>query len=367
MDRYSSPALIDELRVVTFFITTRCNARCETCFYWTSLNDAHLRELTLDEIEEISKSMPSFPHLLLSGGEPVMRKELTQIVDIFAKNNNLVTVDIPTNALLTKRIVEVAETILEAHPHILLTLGISIDGLEETHDRLRGVPGNFRKALATIEALTDLRERRTAVALDGRGPMPRMQIVTLTTVNDQNLPEIEQVAEDFSNRFELDCMMFEALRPITKDPKLRPPTPEQHDRIVQLSMRTNGRLWNRRFHDDRAKRLSYLRGVYRMQRKVLGGGLLPVTCQAGNRLAVIEPDGRVRVCEFLDPAGNLREHNLDWRSLWLGEEASRQRRWIDETRCTCTHCVNLGHTIDGDWKSRLVRKADEAAFALMSD
>ncbi len=365
VSKYASPELLKELRVVTFFITTRCNARCETCFYWSSLNDSKLRELTLEEIETISRSMPPFTHLLLSGGEPVMRRELTQIVDIFVRNNGVVTVDFPTNGLLTRRIVEVAETILDAHPQVLLTVGNSVDGLEETHDRLRAVPGNFKKVIETIDALSDMRARRIERARRGEGPMPKMQLVTLTTVNVRNLDEIEALAEEFSERFDLDCMMFEALRPVTKDPSLRPPTPEQHDRIVQLSMRINGKLYSRHFAEERAMRLSYLRGVYRMQRKVLGGGLLPVTCQAGNRLAVIEPDGRVRVCEFLEPAGSLRDVELDWAKLWLGAKAVEQRRWIEETRCTCSHCVNLGHSIDRSLKTRLVRKADEAALALL--
>lgn len=360
----SPPDLLKQLKVITFFVTTRCNAKCETCFYYQSLNDARLAELTVEEIVRLSKTMPPFPHLLLSGGEPVMRKDLLDIIAVFARNNGISTVDIPTNGLLPCRIVEVAEGVFEAHPDMLLTIGVSVDGLEETHDRLRGVPGNFRKVMETLEALGQLRARRTAAAARGKHPDPKFQLVTLTTVNNRNLDEVEALAKEFSERFDLDCMMFEALRPITRDPALRPPTPEQHERIVQMALELNHRLYSRRLAGERARRMSYLRGVYRLQSRVLGGGKLPATCQGGIRLGVIEPDGRVRLCEFLDPVGALRDHDLHWPTVWLGPKAFQQREWIDATRCTCTHCVNLGHTLDSAACTRRTRQADEAAFSL---
>lgn len=363
---FSSPSLLKRFRVLTFFITTRCNARCETCFYWQSLNDPKLKELSLEEIDALAQTMPPFPHLLLSGGEPAMRKELVQIVEIFIKRNKIITIDCPTNGLTMERTVENVEYLLDKYPDLIVTIGNSIDGLGETHDRLRGVAGNFEKSQATIQALCELRQRRISEFEAGRGPFPRMQIVTLTTVNNQNLDEVETLARDFSERYDLDTMMFEALRPMSKDPTLRAPSPEQHDRVVRMSMEINRKLWARRWESDRATKLSYLRGIYRMQRQVLEGKRLPVNCQAGISLGVLEPDGRVRFCELLDVVGNVRESGLDWNKVWMGDAAIAQRKWIYESRCTCSHCVNLGHTIDSDWKTRTVRKMDAAAFALMS-
>jgi MoaA/NifB/PqqE/SkfB family radical SAM enzyme len=367
MNANSDPSdLLKQLKVLTFFVTTRCNARCETCFYYQSLNDPKLAELTIEEITRLAATMPPFPHLLLSGGEPVMRNELLEIIAVFVRNNGITTVDIPTNGLLTRRIAEVAETVLEAHPDLLLTIGVSVDGLEETHDRIRGVPGNFRKVMETLDALGKLRARRTAAAAQGSHPFPRLQLVTLTTITNRNIEEVEALAREFADRFDLDSMMFEALRPISKDPTLRPPTPEQHERVVRMALELNNRLYSRHFAAERARRMSYLRGVYRLQSRVLGGGKLPVTCRGGIRLGVIEPDGRVRLCEFLDPVGALRDHDMCWPAVWLGPKAAEQREWIRATRCTCTHCVNLGHSLDDSARTRLLRHADETAFLLGS-
>ena len=64
--------------LLIFFVTSRCNAKCDFCFYWDHLN--HQGDLTLDEIRKISATMPPFHRLLFSGGETFMRKELVDIV-----------------------------------------------------------------------------------------------------------------------------------------------------------------------------------------------------------------------------------------------------------------------------------------------
>lgn len=359
VDPDADPALLKELSVVTYFTTTRCNAKCETCFYWKSLNDADEKAMNLEEIDQVSRSMPRFNHLLFSGGEPVMRKEIADIAGIFARNNGLISVDMPTNGLLPGRVEEVATRILDENPNLLYTVGLSLDGLEETHNRIRGVPGNWKKSMETLSRLAKLRADRMEKHRRGEGPMPRLRIMTLTCINNQNIGEVEELAKLMFQNPEVDGMMFEALRGTPKDPTMRPPTTEQFDRAVQMSMELNEKLYLRRFADYKASWLSYIRNVYRFQREHLVTGKIPATCQAGRRLAVIEPDGRVRMCELLDIVGDLRKEGLDWAKVWLSPKAVNQRKWIRESRCSCTHCVNMGHSIDGSLKTRLRRKLDE--------
>ncbi|MCB2153781.1 radical SAM protein [bacterium] len=355
-------AIFNSLKVVTFFITTVCNARCETCFYWQHLNDPDANNLTLDEITRIARGMPNFPHLLISGGEPIMRKEMPEIVDIFVREAGVQTLDMPTNGLLGRKVVEGVERLLDLHPQLLITVGLSLDGFEETHDRLRAVPGNFQKLWQTLDALNEMRYRRVKAAEAGEGPYPMLRVLTLTCVNNQNLDEVEALADWVSANKDVDGMMFECLRGEPKDPDLAPPSPAQFDRIIQKSMEVNSDLMGRRFPDDRPARLAYVRGVYRMQREHLVGGKIPTTCQAGVNLAVLEPDGRVRLCELLDEVGDLRQNGLDWKRVFFSEEANRQRRWITEARCSCTHCVNLGHSIDAGKNTRLQRQVDQKIF-----
>ncbi|MCC6548017.1 radical SAM protein [Candidatus Sumerlaeota bacterium] len=362
-DPDADPALLDQLKVVTFFTTTRCNARCETCFYWKNLNDADEKAMSLEELETLTRTMPRFNHLLFSGGEPVMRKEIVEIAKIFAKNCGIISIDMPTNGLLSKRVEEVASRILDEIPHVIFTVGLSLDGLEETHNRLRGVPGNWKRSMETMKVLGELRAARMARFERGEGPKPNLRIMTLTCINNQNIAEIEEMAGLLKQHDEIDGMMFECLRGTPKDPNLFPPTPEQFDRVVGMSMELNAELYARRFPEWRALWLSYIRNVYRFQRQHITVGKIPATCQAGIALAVIEPDGRVRFCELLNEVGDLRKQGLDWRKVWLSPKAVDQRRWIRESRCSCTHCVNMGHSIDATTATRLRRKVDELVYS----
>ncbi|PYV25546.1 MAG: hypothetical protein DMG24_09035, partial [Acidobacteria bacterium] len=69
------------LKVVIFFVTSVCNAKCRTCFYREELN--RRGDLTLEEIGKLSRTMPRFTDLWLSGGEPMLRPGLTDIVHLF--------------------------------------------------------------------------------------------------------------------------------------------------------------------------------------------------------------------------------------------------------------------------------------------
>ena len=89
---------------LTLFVTSRCNIRCKMCFYWEPVENKSTQEITLEEVEKISKSMPDFFWLLLSGGEAFVREDLAEIVETFYKNNNIKHLTIPTNGTYKKKL-----------------------------------------------------------------------------------------------------------------------------------------------------------------------------------------------------------------------------------------------------------------------
>ena len=64
------------------FVTSLCNFACETCFYWEKLNDTR-NDLTFEELEKISSNFNEIKLLLLTGGEPYLRKNFFEIIKTF--------------------------------------------------------------------------------------------------------------------------------------------------------------------------------------------------------------------------------------------------------------------------------------------
>src|SRR6266849_7371885 len=113
------------LGTVILFVTSRCNAFCQTCFYHEELNQPG--DMTFAQIERVSQTMPPITDLWLSGGEPTLRRDLSEIIDMFVAGNGVNRVIIPTNALIKSRVYEVVDKALSRNPRIDLYLNIALD------------------------------------------------------------------------------------------------------------------------------------------------------------------------------------------------------------------------------------------------
>ncbi|MGH9601387.1 MAG: radical SAM protein, partial [Terriglobales bacterium] len=111
------------LESVFLFVTSACNSLCRTCFYWDELNSG--RDLTLAQIERLSQTAPQFDKLWLSGGEPFLRKELAEIIELFYANNGVRHVNLPTNGLLPAKVEAVVDRVLDRCPELTLDLNFS--------------------------------------------------------------------------------------------------------------------------------------------------------------------------------------------------------------------------------------------------
>ena len=136
------------LESLFLFVTSTCNSLCRTCFYWEELNQG--RDLSFDQIARISQTAPQFHKLWISGGEPFLRKDLAEIVEVFYYNNHVRALNLPTNGLLPKQLESTIDYLLQRCPELVIDLNFSLDGLANTHDAIRGVPNNFQKTLTTM-------------------------------------------------------------------------------------------------------------------------------------------------------------------------------------------------------------------------
>ena len=206
-----------ELRHLFLELTLRCNEHCfhcgSSCDY-TGSEDLSLDDYKriLDEVKEdfdISKMM-----LCITGGEPLLRKDFFEIM-AYADQLGY-RWGMTSNATLITP--EIAHKLAETG---MRTISVSIDGLEETHDRLRGTKGGYARAMAGIQNLID------------EDAFEAVQITTV--INHKNIEELDQLFE-IMDHIDIDSWRLAALEPIGRA-LLRPElmlTREDHIRLMNF-------------------------------------------------------------------------------------------------------------------------------------
>jgi len=142
---------------LNFSITYWCQSRCTHCSIWQIRPKG---ELTLDEIKQFAKQNGFFRWVELTGGEPFLRQDIVEIARAFNEScNGLYLLTMPTNSLCNydmeiKKIEEIAKLGI---PNVVIT--VSLDGYRELEDKIRGVPGNYDKAIRMYKGISELGKR----------------------------------------------------------------------------------------------------------------------------------------------------------------------------------------------------------------
>lgn len=129
-------------------ITYNCNSRCRMCNIWKS------EPLPILALAEYEKLPASLKEINLTGGEPFLRPDLVQLIELLLKKNPRVRIIISSNGFATDLIRSKLQEILKIKPDIILSF--SIDGIGELHDQIRGISGGFKKVMATISVAKEL-------------------------------------------------------------------------------------------------------------------------------------------------------------------------------------------------------------------
>jgi radical SAM family uncharacterized protein len=149
-------------------LTYNCNLRCKMCPFWKRSNE----DSDLDEEKAILKQIhdSGICGIAFEGGEPLLRNDLVKIL-AFSRSLLLHTSLVTNGTLLESRIDEIA-------PYVNGVVYVSLDGLEKTHDTIRGVSGCFRKAIEGIIASKE-----------------KVSVTINTTIMTENLYEIEDMVK----------------------------------------------------------------------------------------------------------------------------------------------------------------------------
>lgn len=321
------------LESVFLFVTSACNSRCRTCFYWDELNQG--RDLTFEQIATLSRTAPRFHKLWISGGEPFLRKELAEIIELFYVNNGVRHINLPTNGLLPAKVESVISSLLERCPALVIDLNFSLDGLANTHDVLRGVPNNFEKTLATMR----MAEERW------RGER-RLRRNVVTCVTAENYQELVNLGLRMMRDAGADGHYFEIIRGNPMDPDLkrvpREELVELHRRLMWFHERYSDRLFAHLAAVPRALARAYYLGNIRLHFDLhelnhYSGRAWPMPCTAGLSTIVIDHDGHFRACELRPKLGRLQDVGFDLSAALESAAMKSEVKAIPGARCWCTH------------------------------
>lgn len=326
---------IHRFRLLIFFVTNRCNARCKTCFYWRNLNKP-VKELNLEEIESISVNLGKFDIIQLSGGEPFLRDDLDRICEIFYKNNKVKSVNMPTNCLLPEKISVYTEKILQLCPKAIITVCCALDGIGDMHDRIRGVEGNFEKFKITISLLKKLKEKYSNFSLR-----------VLTTLCKDNYTEYDKISKFVREELKVPHSIDIARQDTPKDKEVA-------DVPIEIIKKIN----------KEGRRNIYFDARHNILRRILQVGEIeilvnihenareykkwPLRCSAGLNVVVLEPDGDVKLCEHRSVVGNVRERDYNIFSVINDEKAINMRKEIVKSHCSCDNGVFIYTSINNN-------------------
>lgn len=340
------------LDMIIFFITGRCNSKCRHCFYWRNLGPEHYG-LELGEIEQLTQSMPHFRTLLLSGGEPSLRDDLPQVIGLFLRNNQIVSVGVPTNGLLSERIAAFAESVSSLDDRLLVTFSVSIDGFAETHDAIRGVPGSYERAMKTLELLRE-------VAADHDNYRTHVN----TVISAGNYTQVEAFARHIQSTQWVDGHFFELVRGEPPETALKTLPADalaalyrqllviQEHYLTRESLRRRGKFWGtlRRVLDigNLVNRYRHQLTAYSRNRR------WDFPCMAGQSIGVIDYNGGLRACELRERSVSLVDYGLDFNAAWNSDAIREEAKAASTHSCDCTHTCFIGASMRQNFVARFL-------------
>jgi len=327
-----SKIIFRSLAKVNLSVTHACNYRCKTCNIWRKyLENPELRdqELTLSEYTEFFRSNREIIWLSLTGGEPFLRRDLTDImISAIGNIDKLRVINVATNGSLPQRIEKSLSDVLHSvKKPLYISVEISLDGKEPIHNEIRGVKDAYKRSLETFRRLRRLKEEAEAEFFDVKFEY------TMSKYNSGMLKETIEELTDKEGSLGLDDFIITfAHKSFFYDNLKNDVTSETNITIKEVSWFLKN--YPKRDIFDRIAR-SYLK----MSMRYFGENWRP-PCVAGEHSCFINPYGDVYPCITMNyRLGNLKSDGFSLQKILSNKKSQEFRRKIRETCVTCwTSC-----------------------------
>lgn len=284
----------------TVIVTYRCNARCNMCSRYKRPSSPD-EEISLDTI----RKLPPMYFTNITGGEPFIRTDLKEIVrELYKKSDRIV---ISTNGFFIDRIIDLCKEF----PNV--GIRISIEGLEETNNAIRGLDDGFNRGYTTLKKLVEMHHPDVGFGM------------TVQDANAKDLVPLYKLSDELNMEFATaslhNSFYFVESNNIIKD---RPMVAKNFENLINELLKSNSpKKWFRAYFNHGL--INYIYGQKR---------LLP--CDMAFDTFFIDPYGDVMPCNGTkekEVMGNLNEQS--WDELWNSEQAENVRKKVRSCNRNC--------------------------------
>lgn len=284
----------------TVIVTYRCNARCTMCNRYKQPSKPE-DEITIETI----RKLPRMYFTNITGGEPFIREDIKEIVrELYKKSDRIV---ISTNGFFTERIIDLCKEF----PNV--GIRISIEGLEQTNNEIRGLEDGYNKGYNTLKALKKLGMKDVGFGM---------------TVQDKNACDLVPLYDisdtlnmEFATAAVHNSFYFVESNNIIHD---RSMVAENFEKLINKLLRSNSpKKWMRAYFNH-----GLINYIYSQKR------LLP--CDMSFDTFFIDPYGDVMPCNGTknkEVMGNLNTHS--WDEVWNSHEAENVRKKVRGCNRNC--------------------------------
>ncbi|MEM4143005.1 MAG: radical SAM protein [Candidatus Bathyarchaeia archaeon] len=307
-------------RLFLFPITSRCNSRCVMCNIWRQKETS---ELTLKQIRKMLDDpvFKSVEQVVISGGEPTLRDDISSIINLLVENcPSLRYISMCTNGLVPERVIKAWYALNEVRKrsNVNFSFSVSLDGLNEVHGKVRGVPDAFERTVETINALIKLKQK---------SDFGLYAHCVITNANVYGLFELKRWCYQKNLAFSFE-LAHEWKRFLNKDSTFHL---NKEQKMAFLHA-----LWNQ----VKFSGTEYYWMCYRMLRC---GKKRHLTCPFVISAFSVHPDGAVYYCPSAESIGNILKDNLS--NIYYSKANLEYRNQVKKNKCpTCTQ--SFGYYIE---------------------
>jgi len=295
--------------VLSWNLTRKCNLKCPHCYINATTQELK-NELTTEEAKNLIDQIceVSRPLLILSGGEPLLRPDVYELVRYGAAKG--LKMGLGSNGSLIDG--TAAKRLKEAG---IETVSISLDShIPEQHDEFRGVRGSWEKAVRAIKAL---RENGVLVQIN-------------TTVTQQNYDQIDDIMS-LAERLGVENFHLFFLVPTGRGVKIADISPARYEDMIKTTFAkaAKHKLNVRPSCAPQFMRIAKDMGLD-MRRWIRG-------CIAGLYYCRVYPNGDITPCPYLPiKLGNIREKSF--KEIWFNSDMFKSMRDFNALKGKCGEC-----------------------------